>query len=123
MTTRSPAEPAARDLLVQIDKVLALEARQGHRDAAAVNGLTQFVGDRTTLLLRQMDDVSRRRLQDAEALLADYSGLSPEQRARNVAEARQVLEPLLRGAPGAQAPPSRPAPSPPARPAPVLDAP
>src|SRR5687767_13326249 len=90
---------SARDALIQIDKVLRLEERQGFRDASATIGLARFVGDRTTLLLNRTDIETRRQVQELDSLLADYANLPMHERMASVAQARSILVHLIDGAP------------------------
>jgi len=109
--------------MIQIDKVLGLEERKGYRDDAASNGIARFVGERVARLLRIADADERGRIQDLEALLAEYSSVPAANRPAVIAEARRILGDLQRppvaesSSPATEAQPrtSRSTASPPAR--------
>ncbi|HBY47565.1 MAG TPA: hypothetical protein DEG70_15195, partial [Chloroflexi bacterium] len=82
--------------MIQIDKVLGLEERKGYRDDAASNGIARFVGERVARLLRIADADERGRIQDLEALLAEYSSVPAANRPAVIAEARRILGDLQR---------------------------
>jgi ATP-dependent DNA helicase RecG len=85
----------ARDALIQIDKVLRLEERQGFRDASATVGLARFVGDRILRLRDASDGATRLQLQELDALLADYANLPMHERASSVSKAGAILGRLI----------------------------
>ncbi|HEX5166011.1 MAG TPA: hypothetical protein VFV93_11490, partial [Thermomicrobiales bacterium] len=114
---------AAQDALIQIEKVLRLEERQGFRDASATIGLARFVGERTARLLGASDAATRTQVQELDALLADYATLLTGERARSVSAARSIVAGLLQRSPNGRtpvAPPQRQVATPrPARQAPA----
>ena len=97
-------DSSARDALIQIDKVLRLEERQGFRDASATIGLARFVGDRTSRLLEASDEATRRQVRELDALLAGYANLPMHERMMSISEARNILESLIQRAPDGQSP-------------------
>lgn len=88
-------DAAARDALIQIDKVLRLEERQVFRDASATIGLARFVGDRTARLLDMPDGAFRRKVQELDTLLTDYADLPMHERMERVARARSIAGALI----------------------------
>ena len=100
---------SARDALIQIDKVLRLEERQGFRDASATIGLARFVGDRTARLLNTSDGGTRRQVQELDTLLADYANLPLHERMASIAEARVILTALIQRTPNEPFPTAVPA--------------
>ncbi len=92
---------SAREALIQIQKVLRLEERQGFRNASATIGLARFVGDRTTRLLAAFDGSTRRSVQDLDALLADYENLPMHERMSSVSTAKELIDGLIQGQPEA----------------------
>src|SRR4051794_34044382 len=90
-------QQAPGEALIQIDKVLQLELRQGFRDTSTTGGVARFAGERLARLLAVASDRSQRALQELDALLADYGRLSAAERTRSVAEARRLLAALLQG--------------------------
>ncbi len=97
---------SARDALIQIDKVLRLEERQGFRDASATVGLARFVGDRTSRILDESNGPIRRDVQDLDALLANYDNRPLHERISSVAEARRILDRLIGSGVDAQTAPA-----------------
>jgi len=124
-------EPTARDALIQIEKVLRLEERQGFRDASATNGLARFVGDRTTRLLQDATADMRRHVQELDSLLDDYADLPVNERITTIRTARAIVARLMNqpmparepqlpnGAMASRAPRPVPEPVQPARPIPA----
>ncbi|CAN5367367.1 ATP-dependent DNA helicase RecG [soil metagenome] len=95
--------------LVQIQKVLELEARKGYSDSSATNGVTRFAGERIAQVMGEVEGDARRTLQDLDALLASYRDLDPEARERVVTESLSLLRYAISASSNAS--PSRPAPS------------
>ena len=89
----APARPVD-DALIQIEKVLRLEERQGFRNRAATGGIARFVGDRTSRLLAGADEPARRLLRELDTLLADYDRLGEPERERLLGIAQPILQSL-----------------------------
>jgi ATP-dependent DNA helicase RecG len=93
------AQPATdvkpSDTLALLDKVLALEAKQGYRDASASGGLARFVGLRVAQLLEVATERTRRAVRDLDARFVDYASLRPAERADAVAEGQRLVQTLL----------------------------
>lgn len=100
--------------LDQVRRMLELEARQGYHDSSAANGTADFVLERLSKALPQFDSEGQRVLREVESLVADYSRLSVENRARCADEALRLLRGLLStarlnvGAQERAAPPPKP---------------
>ena len=87
--------------LVQIQKVLELEARKGYSDSSATNGVSRFAGERIAQVMAGIDGDARRALQDLDALLASYQDLDPGGRERIVTESLSLLRSVLNESPDA----------------------
>lgn len=94
--------------LVQIQKVLELEARKGYSDSSATNGVSAFAGERIARVMTGVEGDARRALQDLDALLATYRDLEPGARERVVTESLSLLRAVVGGSPDATAPRSTP---------------
>ena len=95
--------------LVQIQKVLELEARKGYTDASAVNGVSTFAGERISGVVGALDGDARRAMRDLDALLAGYGAMTPDQRERAVNESLGLLRDVLSsGGTPANRPPAPP---------------
>ena len=70
--------------LVQIQKVLELEARKGYSDSSATNGVSAFAGERIARAMAGVDGDAMRALQELDALLSSYADLDPPARGRIV---------------------------------------
>ncbi len=86
--------------LVQIQKVLELEARKGYSDSSATNGVSAFAGERIARAMAGVDGDSMRALQELDALLSSYADLDPQARGRIVTESLALLRSVLDGSPG-----------------------
>ena len=95
--------------LVQIQKVLELEARKGYSDSSATNGVSAFAGERIARVVAQLDGDARRAVQDLDALLSSYRDLEPGERERVVTESLSLLRGVLNGTPSIE-PVKRPQP-------------
>lgn len=112
--------PPSDDPLTLLRKVLALEARQGHKDLAVVGGFSEFAA-RKLGELGDLPGYTPARLAQFQRFLGSYKDLDPTVRAARLEELARFLDDPSRGAPpgAAEAPAKKPAPRPRTEPAPT----
>lgn len=81
--------------LVQIRKVLKLEARKGHADTAATAGVSRFVAARVASLAPDVSLDVRRRLQRLDDLLAGYAEMTHDARRDTIADSARIVDEML----------------------------
>ncbi|HUG16607.1 MAG TPA: ATP-dependent DNA helicase RecG [Thermomicrobiales bacterium] len=97
MATRNT--DTARAQLIQISKVLSLEARKGYGDSAASQGIARFVRERVARLGAGVGSDDRRLLQRLDGLFAGYAVMSEGERRRSIDDASRIVEDLLAATP------------------------
>ncbi|CAN5810226.1 ATP-dependent DNA helicase RecG [soil metagenome] len=88
-------DQADRQALVQLQKVLELEARKGFTDTAASNGLAEFTGERVRRLLPLLDAEGQRVLREVDGLIDSYGQMGVDTRARCADEALKLVAGLV----------------------------